>query len=96
VSARYAKRLSVKFDVPIRLEYWHNTFDIFSIKQMTMVKKEKSYYVVSALVVRRKDLKRLVFHSVYQENVSARYAKRLSAKYDVPIRLEYWHNTFDK
>lgn len=41
VSAKYAKRLSAKFGGPIRLEYWHNTFDVFSIKQTTMVKKER-------------------------------------------------------
>ena len=41
MSARYAKRLSAKFDGPIKLEYWYNTFDFYSIKQMTMVKKER-------------------------------------------------------
>ena len=41
MSARYAKRLSAKFDVTIKLEYWYNTFDFYSIKQMAMVKKER-------------------------------------------------------
>ena len=41
MSARYAKRFSAKFDVTIKLEYWYNTFDFYSIKQMTMVKKER-------------------------------------------------------
>jgi len=40
-------------------------------------------------------LKILASHSVYPENVSVRYVKRLSGQFDVPIRLEDWHNTFD-